>query len=143
MEDQDNFILENADISENVVTLRELSERRKILLQKKREILNMFNYQNQAVIQPVSTSLSENQNLKPEISLSDKLLSEFTTLTTILDPPESMRNEDYNIPTPIESNDVAENHNNDIDFLSDDHSFVNLSAITNLKPKKNHYHQNV
>lgn len=141
MEDQENFILEDADINKNVVTLRELAERRKILLQKKREILNRFNYQNQPVIQPVSTHLSENQNLPPMIPLSENqnlplsenLTSEFTTLTTILDPPDTMQSE-Y-LSTLIDSDDVAENlMTNDVDFTSDDPSFVNLSDITNLKP---------
>lgn len=133
MEDQENYFLENVDINENVVTLRELCERRKILLEKKRKILNKFNYQNQAVIQPVLTLFSKNQNLIPERLLSENLTSEFTTLTTILDPPESIQNEDYSSPTPIKSNNVAENHNNNIDFTSDDNLFVNLSDITNLK----------
>ncbi|XP_045451108.1 uncharacterized protein LOC123660006 [Melitaea cinxia] len=133
MEDQENFILENADFNDNVVTLRELCERRKILLQKKKDILNICNYQNKAAIQPVTTPLSQNQNLTPEIPLSENLTSEFTTLTTILDPPESMQNVDYNIPTSIKSNDVTENHNNDIDFTSHDNFFDNLSDITNLK----------
>lgn len=140
MEDQENFILEDADINKNVVTLRELAERRKVLLQKKREILNRLNYQNQPVIQPVSTPLSENQNLPPEIPMSDNenvplsenFTSEFTTLTTILDPPDTMQSE-Y-LSTPIDSNDVAENlMTSDVDFMCD-HSFVNLSDITNLKP---------
>lgn len=42
--------------------------------------------------------------------LSENLTPEFTTLTTILDPLESMQNEDYNITTLIKCNYVSEYH---------------------------------
>ncbi|KAJ8712479.1 hypothetical protein PYW07_005321 [Mythimna separata] len=135
MEDQDTdvFLLENADINSDVVTLKDLSERREILLEKKREILNKQTYQNETKSQTVPIPASFNP-----ASQNQNLTSEFTTLTTVLDPALT-QNEDDRITYPIELNVNVIEHNNDgLDFPSDDSSadpsFVLLSDITNLKP---------
>lgn len=111
MEDEENdeLFLENADTSGDVVTLRDLCERRKILFQKKMEIVNKLtsgNQQQKKVSVPLSDELQQ-------IFPNQNCTSEFTTHTTILDPTL-------------------------LDFSSDDSvtdpSFVTLSDITNLKP---------
>lgn len=141
MEDEENteVFLKNADINDEVVTLRDLYERRKRLLQKKKEILykryhdiKLTSENQQQKI--VSVPLSEELEQEPV----NHLTSEFTTLTTVLDPT-STQNRDYNIETPFAINDNIEEHNkNVIEFSSDDlvtdPSFVALSDITNLEP---------
>lgn len=140
MEDEDNseVFLKNADINDDVVTLRDLCERRNILLQKKKEILckryhkmKLISENQQQEI--VSVPLSEKLEQEPD----NHLTSEFTTLTTVLDPT-STQNKD-NIETPFEMNVNIEEHNkNVLEFSSDDlvadPSFVALSDITNLEP---------
>ncbi|CAK1584257.1 unnamed protein product, partial [Parnassius mnemosyne] len=140
MEDGENEeFLENVDINDDVVTLRDLFERRKILLRKKKEILNKQYYANKLAAENqqqelVSVPLSGELEQEPP---NQNLTSELTTLTTILDTT-STQNRDENI-TSIDVNiNIVEPNKNDLEFSSDDSvtdpSFVALSDITNLKP---------
>lgn len=129
MEDQENVdcFLENACIDDEVVTLKDLCERRNALLEKKKEILNKLNYKNQPALQIVTIPVSEEIEQEQECR-NENVTSEFTTLTTVFDPV--LQNEDDYIATSTVLNDN--------DFSSDDSvadpSFVALSDITNLKP---------
>ncbi|CAG4952236.1 unnamed protein product [Parnassius apollo] len=141
MEDGENeeLFLENVDINDDVVTLRDLFERRKILLRKKKEILNKQYYANKLAAENqqqelVSVPLSGELEQEPP---NQNLTSELTTLTTILDTT-STQNRDENI-TSIDVNiNIVEPNKNDLEFSSNDSvtdpSFVALSDITNLKP---------
>lgn len=149
MEDNNNInILKDADISSGVLTLQELCERRKILLQKKRQILNKGKTPSQTIAPRAKELEQETQ--------CESLTSEYTTLTTIPDPVTTA-NDDVIIPnvvyedlithvevyeniiTPIDANVLVMGHgNNNFDFSSDDSvadpTYVALSEITNLKP---------
>ncbi|KAL4716245.1 hypothetical protein ACJJTC_004739 [Scirpophaga incertulas] len=127
-------ILEGADINSNVLTLQELAERRKVLLAKKRVILDKLN-QNELQLETISTP---SKTLDLPYHNSD-LTCEYTTLTTVIDPSfvdtsNIILAETDNIIIETQSCIQIDNHNNPLNDTATDSSFVPLSEITNIRP---------
>ncbi|CAG9570688.1 unnamed protein product [Danaus chrysippus] len=134
MENQDNhsFPFENADVADDVISLKDLLERRNILLKKKEEIIRKHNDHNQPPLQSDSKPSSDNILQQEQ---NHDITSEFNTFTTLLSTVPTQRE---NKITPLELNVNVVEHNDGLDFSSDDSvadpSYVALSDITNLKP---------
>lgn len=126
MENQENhsFTLENADVNDEVITLKDLK--------KNEEIIRKCNYQNQPPLQLDSIPSSDNILQQDQ---NQDITSEFITLTKALSLAPIQND---NKITPLELNVNVIEHNDGPDFSSDDSladpSYVALSNITNLKP---------
>jgi hypothetical protein len=120
---------ENVNINEKVVTLQDLYERRKILIEKRRQIFNNQKEQ----ISPIPKEVEKVSDRDDFMNVT----SEFDTLPIVYGQEPITDTENISNPNHIEINVNIVPQSNDGDFSSDDSvadpSFVPLAEITNLQ----------